>query len=145
MELRRIPDRRRRCAKSLLSRLWVQPFCHMATSAAASLSLFDPGGGWAAEEPILPKVASAGRRLSEICGGDAAVLRGIVPEVHHPHYRPELAMPTITNDPRQLVSRIRYATSGGVTVLPRRANACVMPSAKRDIRTNDDSGNRRLP
>ena len=42
----------------------------------------------------------------------------------------KLMVPTTTNDPRQLTSRISHATSGGVSALPSRANACVMPCAK---------------
>ena len=37
--------------------------------------------------------------------------------------------PRMTNDPRQLISVISQATSGGVRALPRRALECVIPCA----------------
>ena len=40
-----------------------------------------------------------------------------------------LATPSTRNAPRQLLQSTSAATSGGVTALPSRANACVMPCA----------------
>src|SRR3954449_9537660 len=42
----------------------------------------------------------------------------------------KLIVPTTTNEPRQLTSRISHAISGGVSALPSRAKAGVMPGAK---------------
>ena len=41
-----------------------------------------------------------------------------------------LTHPSMTNDPRHVTSAISHATIGGVTALPSRANAWVMPCAK---------------
>src|SRR6059036_382235 len=41
-----------------------------------------------------------------------------------------LAKPNATNEPRHVTRAISHATIGGVTALPNRANAWVMPCAK---------------